>query len=280
MSSIRQSFSYPGITDSRLITFFEREDRESLMRIIGELAAEMAQQGKSAMVHVEGTRSLSCRQQVVKMSSAFIDMALAVGAPIVPVRFVSGLPAEELSQRIEFPVGYGRQDFWIGRPVLPEQLRSLPLKERKQVVIDAINGLGPGPEREEPSAPDPAFADRVETWRARTGTSRAGGAARDAGGAALVSLRGDAPAPRVDAGRTADVRRGSRGALARGLRALAPRAGGRREHEIKATTRDQPSGEGRRQIERFSHSGAPLRATHCSEADERSEGAIRREGGK
>ena len=166
---IRQSFTYPGITDPNLITFFDREDRESLMRIIGELAAEMAQRGKSAMVHVEGTRSLSCRQPVVKLSSAFIDMALAVGAPIVPVRFVGGLPVAELGERLEFPVGYGRQDIWIGRPVLPDELRALPLKERKQVVIDAINGLGP--QHEEPGAADPAFGERVEEWRARTGTS-------------------------------------------------------------------------------------------------------------
>ncbi|MEO7331526.1 MAG: hypothetical protein ABI193_23330, partial [Minicystis sp.] len=168
---IRQSFSYPGVSDPGLITFFDREDRESLMRIIGELGAEMAAKGKSAMVHVEGTRSLSCRAPVVKMSSAFLDMALAVNAPIVPVRFVGGLPVDELSQRIELPFGYGRQDIWIGRPVLPEELRSLPLKERKQVVIDAINGLGPGPARETPSAPDPAFGERVGAWQSRTGTT-------------------------------------------------------------------------------------------------------------
>jgi 1-acyl-sn-glycerol-3-phosphate acyltransferase len=166
---IRQSFTYPGITDPQLITFFDREDRESLVRIIGELAQEMAQRGKSAMVHVEGTRGLSCRAPVVKMSSAFIDMAFAVGAPIVPVRFVGALPVEELAQRMEFPIGYGRQDIWIGRPIDPEALRALPLKERKQVVIDAINGLGPSPADERPTAPDPDFARRVEAWTARCG---------------------------------------------------------------------------------------------------------------
>jgi acyl transferase domain-containing protein/3-hydroxymyristoyl/3-hydroxydecanoyl-(acyl carrier protein) dehydratase/1-acyl-sn-glycerol-3-phosphate acyltransferase len=166
---IRHSFSYPGITDPNLITFFDRDDRESLVRIIGELAQEMAQRGKSVMVHVEGTRGLSCRQPVMKMSSAFIDMAFAVGAPIVPVRFSGALPAEELSQRLEFPLGYGRQDIWIGRPIEPEALASLPLKERKQVVIDAINGLGAPPSEERPTAPDPAFARRVEAWTARCG---------------------------------------------------------------------------------------------------------------
>jgi hypothetical protein len=123
------------------------------------------------MVHVEGTRALSCREPVVKMSSVFIDMALKVGAPIVPVRFVGGLPTEELPRRIEFPVGFGRQEIWIGRPVLPEELRALPLKERKQFVIDAINGLGPAPLHERPTAPDAAFAARADAWMTRTGVS-------------------------------------------------------------------------------------------------------------
>jgi 3-hydroxymyristoyl/3-hydroxydecanoyl-(acyl carrier protein) dehydratase/1-acyl-sn-glycerol-3-phosphate acyltransferase len=164
---IRQSFTYPGITDPNLITFFDREDRESLVRIIGDLADDMARRGKSVMVHVEGTRAVSCRQPVIKMSSAFIDMALAVGAPIVPVRFAHALPAEELAQRLEFPIGYGRQDLWIGRPIESDALRALPLKERKQLVLDAINGLGPSNATEQPTAPDPAFARRVEAWTPR-----------------------------------------------------------------------------------------------------------------
>ncbi len=168
---IRHSFTYPGITDPNLITFFDREDRESLMRIIGELAQEMAQRGKSVMVHVEGTRALSCRQPVMKMSSAFIDMAFAVGAPIVPVRFVGALPVDDLAERLEFPLGYGRQDIWIGRPIEPDALRALPLKERKQVVLDAINGLGPASAREQPTAPDAAFARRVAAWTPRCGES-------------------------------------------------------------------------------------------------------------
>jgi 1-acyl-sn-glycerol-3-phosphate acyltransferase len=165
---IAHSFSYPGVTDPGLITFFEREDRESLFKIVGQLTADMKSQGKSAMVHVEGTRSLACRRPVVKMSSAFIDMALAVGAPIVPVRFVGGLPVEALTKRIEFPVGFGRQDYWIGRPILPEELAALPYKERKAVVISAINGLGPDLATETPARPDPVFAAAVDAWSART----------------------------------------------------------------------------------------------------------------
>ena len=113
---IAHAFSYPGVTDPRVMTFFDREDKASLVRVIGELAAEMTGPGRSVMVHVEGTRSLSCRTPVEKMSGAFIDMALQVGAPVVPVRFVGGLPADPLETRLEFPLGMGRQEIHLGTP--------------------------------------------------------------------------------------------------------------------------------------------------------------------
>jgi 1-acyl-sn-glycerol-3-phosphate acyltransferase len=166
---IAHSFAYPGARDPGVIAFFEREDRAALLGIIAELGAAIARGEKSVMVHVEGTRALQARQPVVKMSSAFIDMALQVGAPIVPVRFVGALPIDPLEERLEYPVGYGRQDTWIGRPILPEEIRSIPLKERKQVVIDALNALGPPLAAEQPLAPDPAFEADVRAWEARTG---------------------------------------------------------------------------------------------------------------
>jgi acyl transferase domain-containing protein/3-hydroxymyristoyl/3-hydroxydecanoyl-(acyl carrier protein) dehydratase/1-acyl-sn-glycerol-3-phosphate acyltransferase len=168
---IELSFSYPGVTDPKVIAFFQREDRDSLPRIIGELAREMATTGKSVIVHVEGTRSLSCRTPVLKMSSAFIDMALAVNAPIVPVRFTGGLPGTDVPKRLEFPVGFGRQDYWFGRPILPEELRPRPLKERKDLVIDALNALGPAHDVEMPSAPESEFEASIVEWVERTGAT-------------------------------------------------------------------------------------------------------------
>jgi hypothetical protein len=154
-----------------VIAFFDREDRPSLMQIIGELAREMATVGKSVMVHVEGTRSLTCRTPVEKMSSAFIDMALQVGAPIVPVRFVGALPVDPPENRLEYPVGYGKQDIWIGRPLLPEELQALPLRDRKAAVIDAINGIGPSHAEEHPAPADAEFGALVDAWQRRTGAS-------------------------------------------------------------------------------------------------------------
>ncbi len=168
---IAHAFSYPGVTDPRVMTFFDREDKASLVRVIGELAAEMAGPGRSVMVHVEGTRALSCRQPVERMSGAFIDMALAVGAPVVPVRFVGGLPADPLATRLEFPVGMGRQDIHLGSPLMPGHLAGLHYGARKELVLAAINGLGVPNATEEPLPGDPAFEARVRAWQSARGVS-------------------------------------------------------------------------------------------------------------
>ena len=140
---IRHAFAWPGAHDPGVITYFDRSNREELPRIIGVLAREIAGGGKSVMIHVEGTRALSCRAPVQKMSGAFLDMAIATGAPVVPVRFAGGLPVEPLTAKLEYPVGMGGQQITIGAAILPAELASLPYKERKERVIDAINGLGP-----------------------------------------------------------------------------------------------------------------------------------------
>ncbi|WP_437735121.1 beta-ketoacyl synthase N-terminal-like domain-containing protein [Sorangium sp. So ce1335] len=162
-------FTYPGARDPKVITYFDREDKASLGTIIAELGAEMQGAGKGVMVHVEGTRSIECRTPVRKMSGAFIDMALAVGVPVVPVRFSGALPPEPLDRRLEFPLGMGVQDIWIGRPLLPEELAGLTYKDRKELVISGINGLGPSNEVEQPFPGDPAFAASVDAWMAEAG---------------------------------------------------------------------------------------------------------------
>jgi 1-acyl-sn-glycerol-3-phosphate acyltransferase len=165
-------FDWPGVVDPKVIEFFDRADRESLPRIVGELGRQMATGSRSVMVHVEGTRSVTCnRPPVQKMSSLFIDMALRVDAPIVPVRFTGGLPVEPLEKRLEFPLGHGRQDYWFGTPILPEQLEALPLKERKDMVIAGMNDVGPAWQDERPSAGDSMLAAATAAHEAETGVS-------------------------------------------------------------------------------------------------------------
>ena len=168
---IAHCFSYPGVADPRLITFFDRQDKSALHGILGELKTEMEGPGRSVMVHVEGTRSLSCAEPVKKMSGIFLDLALDVGAPVIPIRFVGALPVEPLHERIEFPVGMGRQDIWIGRPIMPEDLAAMPYGERKKTVIAAMNALGPPAADERPLTGDPALAARAAAWQTRHGVS-------------------------------------------------------------------------------------------------------------
>ncbi|MEZ4437472.1 MAG: beta-ketoacyl synthase N-terminal-like domain-containing protein [Polyangiaceae bacterium] len=168
---IQHCFSYPGVIDPQVITYFDRSDPTALSAIIGDLAAEMMGPGKSVMVHIEGTRSHECRTPVQKMTSAFIDMALATRAPIVPVRFVGGLPAEPLKKRVEFPLAMGQQDIHLGRPIWPETFEALGYKDRKPLVIDGINRLGPDNAVEAPFPGDAAFAAEVAARVARTGAT-------------------------------------------------------------------------------------------------------------
>ncbi len=164
---ILHGFAYPGLSDPRVIAYFDRNDPSSLPAILGELSGMMkgsdagVRSGKNVMIHVEGTRSLSCAQPIAKMSGVFVDMALTLGCPIVPVRFVGGLPREELAERLEYPVGMGQQDYYLGSPILPSTLAALPYKERTDRVLAAINALGPGHEHEAPFASDPELEGRA-----------------------------------------------------------------------------------------------------------------------
>jgi 1-acyl-sn-glycerol-3-phosphate acyltransferase len=166
---IKHAFSYPGVTDPGVITFFDRGAQGELPKVVHELAGELKGGKKSVMVHVEGTRALRSRAKVEKMSGAFLDMAVATGTPVVPVRFAGGLPIELVSTRLEFPVGMCRQDFIVGRPIAPGELVSLSYKARKERVLAAINALMP--EQESPGEADPILAAEVGAWAAKTGAS-------------------------------------------------------------------------------------------------------------
>jgi 3-oxoacyl-(acyl-carrier-protein) synthase/3-hydroxymyristoyl/3-hydroxydecanoyl-(acyl carrier protein) dehydratase len=168
---MRQAFAYPGLRSPRMSQYFDRSDSASLPGIIREMSAEMVGSGRSVMVHVEGAMALSCRTPVRKLSSAFLDMAIALGRPVVPVRFVGGLPVEPVSHEIDFPVGMGQQDIHIGCPIPPEELRALNHRDRRLRVIDAINHLGPPNQTEEPLAPTPAFAADARAWCESTGAN-------------------------------------------------------------------------------------------------------------
>ncbi len=164
-------YSYPGMTYPENIVYFDQEDRESLFDIIGSLKSKIVDEGISVFLHVEGRLGLSCRNPVEVLSSVFIDMALESEIPIVPVRFVGGLPVEQMKATVDFPVGYGRQDYYVGRPILPEELEALSYAKRRKFVINAINGLGPPNDEEAPNPPNPSFGREVNSWIAERGST-------------------------------------------------------------------------------------------------------------
>jgi acyl transferase domain-containing protein/3-hydroxymyristoyl/3-hydroxydecanoyl-(acyl carrier protein) dehydratase/1-acyl-sn-glycerol-3-phosphate acyltransferase len=164
---IAHHFAYPGVVDPELIMFFDRQDPASMAGILAGLQPRLALDEKSLLVHVEGTRSLEANQPVTQITGALIDLALEAEAPIVPVRFSGGLPRKAVRERLEFPVGHGKQVYHIGRPIWPDDMLAMGLAERKRVLLEAINGLGPQPGQEEPGAPDDAFAAEVAGWCAR-----------------------------------------------------------------------------------------------------------------
>lgn len=163
---------YPGIFLPEPMIYFDREDPASMLDLIQDAAQNIRVEGQSLMVHAAGTRSLSCRKPVSQISSVLVDMAVNGRLPIVPVRFVGGLPVEPLGERIEFPVGFTKQDIYLGTPIQPETLEGLPSGERRQRVLEAMNTTGPAVESEEPHRPDPIFEEAVQCLEKDFGLDR------------------------------------------------------------------------------------------------------------
>jgi hypothetical protein len=153
--------AYPGVPALRAMMFFDRDDKASMLQLMGEVQHALSTEGLSLMVHAGGTRSLHCRQPVAQIGGVLLDLAIGAQLPIVPVRFAGALPVEAAPSRLEFPLGYARQDIYIGAPLPPGELATVPLAERKRRVLEAMNGLGPDLTLEQPNQPDPAFGAEV-----------------------------------------------------------------------------------------------------------------------
>jgi acyl transferase domain-containing protein/3-hydroxymyristoyl/3-hydroxydecanoyl-(acyl carrier protein) dehydratase/1-acyl-sn-glycerol-3-phosphate acyltransferase len=146
---------------SEPILYFDQRDRASLLSLTQHLEAAMSSQGRSALIHIEGGRNLTCRKPVRTIGAALLELAVAADVPIVPVRFTGGLPVEPAPEKLDLPAGFGKQDYWIGKPIFPKEFRGLPLIDRKSLVLGAINALGVPNELETPHPPDAAFASAI-----------------------------------------------------------------------------------------------------------------------
>ncbi len=160
---IKLSEAYQGVTMPRNIIFFDADGQVEMIKTLQRLPDILYSEGLSLMIHAEGTRMTTCRQPVEIISSVFLDFAIKAKLPVVPVRFYGALPVTGNDTRLEFPYQYGKQDYWIGTPIMPDTLEKLPLAERKQYVLQAINQLGSDLSLETPYPGDPHFAQRVRS---------------------------------------------------------------------------------------------------------------------
>ena len=76
---------------------------------------------------------------------------------------------EPIDGKLEFPAGYGAQDYYIGPAIHAETLDALPYAERAPAVVAAIESLGPSPADERPAPPDLRLQRAVDHRRAATG---------------------------------------------------------------------------------------------------------------
>ena len=159
------SYKYPGVTYPRVIIYFNQQDPKSMFGILEQLKQELKVQGHSVFVHVEGELGISCRRPVKRLSSVFLDLAVELSVPIVPVRMIGALPTAPMVEPLDFPLGFTSQDYYLGKPILPEHLSGLPLGRRRDLVLRALNSTGPDLNLELPNNGDPTFQAAVMKWQ-------------------------------------------------------------------------------------------------------------------
>jgi 3-hydroxymyristoyl/3-hydroxydecanoyl-(acyl carrier protein) dehydratase/1-acyl-sn-glycerol-3-phosphate acyltransferase len=162
-------FQHPQIRDLNMLLLIDRGSPEAVLQSLSAAVERAARQANSLLIHVEGKHALKAGQPVEVVSTSLIDMAVANGVPIVPLRFSGGLPIEPVTEPLAFPFGYGKQDFRIGVPILAEALAPLSSAARKARVLEALNGFDVGGDGEIPQEGDSAFVAAVHHWRQARG---------------------------------------------------------------------------------------------------------------
>src|SRR5690625_3365502 len=165
--------SHPGIHDPGVMFFFDDQGQREFMRNLAPLRDFLKRERRSLLVHVGGTRVQSCRQPTTACSGVFLRLATRLQMPVVPLRFRGGLPIIPGGKWLDFPIGYTRQDYWLGRPIYPDELAPLDLGQRKRLILERLNSLGGTIAKEQPNPPDHAFAKAVERRRLRWGVPEA-----------------------------------------------------------------------------------------------------------
>ena len=154
-----------GAANPLKLWLFDRSRPTDLLRLLKDYGAEFVDRPASLLVHTDGTRATQGGTPVQSVTSVLIDLALAHGLPVVPVRFAGGLPLVRGDGRLEFPADSGQQDYLIGAAIKPETLLAIPRPKRSIFVRDHMNALGPMGEDDAPLPGEAAFAAAVAAHR-------------------------------------------------------------------------------------------------------------------
>ncbi|MGD0124759.1 MAG: beta-ketoacyl synthase N-terminal-like domain-containing protein [Terriglobia bacterium] len=146
---------YPNARQPVPILYFDRSDPSSFFAVLENFRTTLKDSAFSLMVHVDGTRATSSRARTSQVSANLLDFAIEMNLPVVPVRFIGGLPADPVLTRLEYPFQYGQQDIRVGSPISADALREFSLAERSKYVVNSINALAP--EDEVPLPPHPGW---------------------------------------------------------------------------------------------------------------------------
>ncbi len=138
-------------------------DARALLGLLPELERDLAGGRWSLHLAVEGARERQARHRLRELSTVWLDLACTQGLPVVPVRFLGGLPLEDPGHAQDLPLGFGSQSIFFGTPILPRELEGLAPQARRERVLEALNALG-SPADEVPHPPDPEFARSVGHW--------------------------------------------------------------------------------------------------------------------
>jgi len=161
--------SYLNRSDLSGLFYVNRDDPHAMLEAFSQIERRLREGRHSVMIHAEGRRAYADGEEIQKLSGVWIDMAVNAGVPILPVRFLGGLPKVSENVKYDFPKDYGRQSVFVGRALSPEELARRPYAERAKIAREAINRLGRETFAQSGAPPndegDPTFGRRVAAWR-------------------------------------------------------------------------------------------------------------------
>ncbi|MCR5662886.1 MAG: hypothetical protein K6G50_12310 [bacterium] len=134
-------------------------DAVALWGLIPEIESSLRRYGRSFHIDAEGQREVSARAKLQEFSSVWTELALRLDMPIVPVRFYGALP-ECGKEPCDFPLGFGQENVYFGKPIFPSSLRGMSLTGRREYILDILNGY-PEALGEKTTLPDKRFAERM-----------------------------------------------------------------------------------------------------------------------